>query len=67
MISIEEDYFKNPIEKKYLIICHDFKTNTKNLVLQKISENMSGNDSRTINNIQADSMLKSWRVSRNLF
>ena len=66
-ISIEEDYFKNPIEKKYLIISHYYKTNLTNLVLQNISETPLNNESISVDNIQADSILKSWKISRNPF
>jgi hypothetical protein len=67
IISFEEDHFMNPIEKKYLIISHDYKTNLTTIELQNISGNPSNSESKYVDIIQADSILKSWKISLNPF
>jgi hypothetical protein len=66
-ISDEEDYFKNPVEKKYLIINHDYITNKTSIVLQDIVDHPSNSMSVNLDNKQADSVLSSWKISINPF
>ncbi|MGC4103789.1 hypothetical protein [Ferruginibacter sp.] len=62
-IATEEDHFKNPLQKKYLITSHDYTTSTTTIVLQDIP----GTTSVTLDNMQADSILKNWEISDNPF
>jgi hypothetical protein len=66
-ISLEEDYFKNPVEKKYLIVQHVYSTSLTTISLQYIAEDPGGGSSVFINMAQADSVLRSWNISRNPF
>jgi hypothetical protein len=65
-LQSEEDYYKNPVEAKYLIVQHDYQNGTTNIDLQPISQNI---DDRVISldNRQADSIHKSWNIKTNPF
>jgi hypothetical protein len=65
-IISEEDHFKNPIEGKYLVVHHSYIDNSTNIDLQTISENIN-NKANSLNSNQADSVLKTWRISLNPF
>jgi len=66
-ITIEEDTYKNPNIKKYLIVTHDYLSNFSNIELQDINEYVSNNASIKIDTRQADSILKSWKIKTNPF
>ena len=66
-ITIEEDTYKNPDDKKYLIVTHDYLSGLTNIDLQDITEYPSNNTSAKIDIKQADSILKSWKITINPF
>jgi|GEM_PF-2696601 len=66
-LSFEEDYFKNPAQRKYIVIRHDYTFNSTDVYLQSFMDLYSTTESKWIDNKQADSVLKSWNVSRNPF
>ena len=66
-ISLEEDYFKNPTLKEYLISSHFYYLDSTRIVIQRINDIVSQGNSIEINNSQADSIIKSWEIGINPF
>jgi hypothetical protein len=66
-ISFEEDYFKNPVEKMYLIVRHEYISNLTHVTLQTIADDPMYSQGQSITEKQADSILKSWKISLNPF
>ncbi|MFT3827828.1 MAG: hypothetical protein QM731_28180 [Chitinophagaceae bacterium] len=68
----EEDYFKNPSEKRYLVTTHDYRDNQTTIAVQDIADDQykgqpAYSNSWAINTAEADSVLQSWKVTLNPF
>ncbi len=66
-ISVEQDYFKNPIEGKYLIVEHTYSQNQTSIRLSEITPNIQMNTSIELSLAQADSVLEFWKIDINPF
>lgn len=66
-IMLEQDHFKNPVERKYLIAGHDYFSGRTIIYLEDINDSLPGNRSVAVNLKQADSIVKSWNVQTNPF
>lgn len=60
-LSLEEDYFKNPNENKYLIIQHQYYSGKTNINFQEDDQKIE------VGRQQADSILNSWYIKQNPF